>query len=91
MKNVRKKMVKTMKLWVFPPNHPILIGFSIINHPFLGYLYASIVSRILDTNVALMSRMSAASDATNREDKGEKTHTMQGMMDRKHYFTMSLT
>ncbi len=24
---------------VFPPNHPILIGFSIINHPFWGYPY----------------------------------------------------
>ena len=24
------------KWWVFPPNHPILIGFSIINHPFWG-------------------------------------------------------
>ena len=28
-------------IWMFPkivvpPNHPILIGFSIINHPFLG-------------------------------------------------------
>ena len=22
-----------------PPNHPILIGFSIINHPFFGYPY----------------------------------------------------
>ena len=39
-------------------------------------------------------RMSAASshaNATNREDNGEKTHTMQGMMDRNHYVTMSLT
>ena len=24
-----------------PPNHPFLIGFSIINHPFWGYLYFS--------------------------------------------------
>ena len=24
------------KIGVFPPNHPILIGFSIINHPFWG-------------------------------------------------------
>ena len=22
--------------WVFPPNHPILIGFSNLNHPFWG-------------------------------------------------------
>ncbi len=32
---------KTISIWVFPrimvpPNHPILIGFSIINHPFWG-------------------------------------------------------
>ena len=26
--------VLNQKLVVFPPNHPILIGFSIINHPF---------------------------------------------------------
>ena len=31
-------------MWVFPrigvpPNHPILIGFSIINHPFWGTLF----------------------------------------------------
>ena len=25
-----------LKWWVFPPNHPILIGFSIRNHPFWG-------------------------------------------------------
>ena len=25
-----------LKWWVFPPNHPILIGFSNINHPFWG-------------------------------------------------------
>ena len=24
------------KIWEKPPNHPILIGFSIINHPFWG-------------------------------------------------------
>ena len=32
---------KVLPIWVFPkimvpPNHPILIGFSIINHPFWG-------------------------------------------------------
>ncbi len=27
------------KIWENPPNHPILIGFPIINHPFWGYPY----------------------------------------------------
>ena len=27
------------KIGVGPPNHPFLIGFSIVNHPFRGYPY----------------------------------------------------
>ena len=27
------------KIGVFPPNHPLKWGFSILNHPFLGYPY----------------------------------------------------
>ena len=34
-------MKRLQKIWVFPkigvpPNHPILVGFAIINHPFWG-------------------------------------------------------
>ncbi len=36
-----QQVTHTSSIWVFPkigvpPNHPILIGFSIINHPFWG-------------------------------------------------------
>ena len=36
-----KSMFRLAFIWMFPkivvpPNHPILIGFSIINHPFWG-------------------------------------------------------
>ena len=39
--NFLRKKTHPLSLWVFPkmvvpPNHPILKGFSIINHPFLG-------------------------------------------------------
>ena len=81
MKNDCKKMVKIMEKWINDSKKMVQnYGKN-----------TSIVSGILDTNGCRHdNRMSAASDATNREDNGS-THTMQGMMDKKHYFTMSLT
>ena len=42
--HTKTKKYYQLSIWVFPkigapPNHPFLIGFSIINHPFWGYHY----------------------------------------------------
>ena len=53
-----------MIIWVFPkivvtPNHSFLIGFSILNHPFWGYLFLETpICRKLETRWETISRFS---------------------------------